>query len=137
MRLSPIAITLAAAAMLPAAAQAKDAKPAAAKSAEPYIAFVNHGGLRDWRSDDRDTVYFQDNQRHWYKAKLFAPASDLPFAQAIGIDSSPTDRLDKWSSVIIRGHRYALRSFERISGEPPKKAKKAQGRKAGLINSPG
>lgn len=131
MRLSPILITFAAAAMLPVAAQAKETRPAAAKSTEPYIAFVNHGGLRDWRSEDRETVYFQDNQRHWYKAKLFAPSSDLPFVETIGIDSSPTDRLDRWSSVIIRGQRYALRSFERIEGAPPKKAKKHKVEKAG------
>lgn len=131
MRLSPIVITLAAAAMLPVAAYAKDDKPAAEKTAEAYIPFANQGGVRDWRADDRDTIYFQDRQRRWYKAVLFAPATDLPFTQFVGIDASPTDRLDKWSSVYIRGQRYPFQSFERIEGAPPKKVKKAKAAKAG------
>jgi len=126
MRLSPILFTLAAAAMPITAAHAEDAKPA-----EAYIAFANHGGVRDWRADDRDTIYFQDRQRHWYKAVLFSPSSDLPFTQFVGIDASPTDRLDKWSSVYIGGQRYPFSSFERIEGNPPKKVKKAKADKAG------
>ncbi|WEK46206.1 MAG: hypothetical protein P0Y56_14480 [Candidatus Andeanibacterium colombiense] len=127
MRLSPIVFTLAAMAMLPAAAYAKDDKPAAVRSADASIPFANHGGVRDWRGEGRDTIYFQDTHRRWFKAKLLGTSSDLEFTQFVGIDSSPADTLDKWSTVIIRGQRYSLTSFEAIEGAPPKKVKKPKG----------
>lgn len=124
MRLSPIAIALAAAAMLPTAAYAKDDKPVAAKSADAYIPFVNHGGVRDWRADGDRTIYFQDAHRRWYKAELMSPAFDLPFTEFIAIDGGPSDRLDSFGSVYVKGQRYPFRSFEAIDGQPPKKGKK-------------
>lgn len=122
MRISSIILPLAALALAPAAAHAEEAQKSS--SGSDYIAFANHGGVRDWRAEGQDTIYFQDRQRRWWKAVLFAPAIDLPYAQAIGIDAEPSDRLDKFSSVTIRGQRYPFRSFERIEGAPPKKAKK-------------
>jgi len=127
MKLPPMFAAFAALAMVPVAAHAEEAK----KAAPDYIPFANHGGVRDWQAGDRDTVYFQDRQKRWYKAELIGSASDLPFTLFIGIDSGPSDRLDKWSSVYVRGQRYALASFEPIEGAPPKKAKKAKKEDAG------
>ena len=125
MRFSPIILTAAALALVPVAAYAEDAKPVAAEKARPdYIPFANNGGVRDWRADDRDTIYFQDRQKRWYKAELIVPASDLPFTQFIGIDSDPGDRLDKFSAIYVRGQRYLLKSFEPIEGKPPPRKKK-------------
>lgn len=126
MKFSSILLPFAALALAPTAAHAEEAR----KASNDYIAFANHGGVRDWRAEDRDTVYFQDGQRHWYRAELMAPASDLPFTQFIGIDSDPGDRLDKFSTIYIRGQRYALKSFERIEGSPPPKQKRAKADKA-------
>ncbi|OYX46331.1 MAG: hypothetical protein B7Y87_02815 [Sphingomonadales bacterium 32-64-22] len=96
------------------------------KVAEAYILFANHGGVRDWRADGREVIYFQDSHRRWYKAELFSPASDLPYTLFIGLDTGATGRLDRWSNVYISGQRYALKSFVRIEGDPPKKAKKGK-----------
>jgi hypothetical protein len=127
MRFSSIILPFAALALAPAAAHAEEAQ----KSSNDYIAFANHGGVRDWRADDRDTIYFQDRRRQWYKAELIGSSVDLPFTQFVGIDAEPSDRLDKFSSVYIRGQRYAFRSFERIEGAPPKKVKKAKAKAEG------
>lgn len=87
------------------------------------IAFANHHGVRDWVAEGEQTIYFQDSGRRWYRATLFAPSTDLPFAQAIGLDTGPIGSLDKWSSVVIRGQRYPLQSFERVDGPPAKRVK--------------
>ena len=126
MKLSLIVLPFAALAMVPAAAHAEDAKPAADKSAPDYIPFANHGGVRDWRAEDHDTIYFQDRKRRWYKAELVRPAFELPSTIFLGLDTEPGDRLDKWSTLYIEGERYQLSSFERIEGQPPKRKKKAR-----------
>ena len=63
-------------------------------------------------------IYFKDNFRHWYRAELFGPAFDLPYAQHIGIDASPSGTLDKFGAIYVRGQRYGFRSFERVDGPP-------------------
>ena len=107
----------------PAFAQAEPAPTAeAAENAEPArIPFANRGGVRDWKAEGRDVIYFHDRQRNWYKAELFSSAVGLQFVQFIGIDTGPTDTLDRFSSVWVDGQKYALRSLVAIEGEPPKK----------------
>ena len=124
MKFSSIILPLAALTLAPAVAHAEESRNAENAS----IAFANNGGVRDWQVEDRDTLYFQDRQRRWYRAELTVPASDLPFTQFIGIDSDPGDRLDKFSAVYVRGQRYLLKSFEKIEGKPPprKKRQKSQ-----------
>ncbi len=129
MKLSFVFPALAALAVAASPALAQD-NPGAAQStekpAEAYIAFANHGGVRDWRADGRDVIYFQDAHRQWYKAELFATSPDLPYTLFIGLDTGAMGRLDRWSSVYISGQRYPLKSFVKIDGQPPKKAKKGK-----------
>jgi len=95
----------------------------AAKPAAASIPFANHHGVRDWVAEGDQTIYFQDSARRWYRATLFAPSTDLPFAQAIGFDTGPLGSLDRWSTVIIRGQRYPLQSFEQVAGPPARQVK--------------
>ena len=129
MKLSFLYPALAALAVASSPALAQD-NPGAAQStekpAEASIAFANHGGVRDWRADGRDVVYFQDAHRQWYKAELFAPSPDLPYTLFIGLDTGGMDRLDRWSNLYISGQRYPLKSFVKIDGQPPKKAQKGK-----------
>lgn len=84
---------------------------------ETSIAFVSNGGIRDWRAEDRDTLYIQDRQRNWHRAELFGGCHDLPYAQAIGFETRGTDRLDRFSSILVRGQRCAIR--ELVASGPP------------------
>ena len=90
---------------------------------EASIPFANHGGVRNWRADGDQTVYFEDSQRRWYKAELMSRANGLPFANAIGIDPGATDRLDRFGAIVVEGQRYPFKSFVRVDGPPEKKAK--------------
>lgn len=114
-------LPLAALSLLATPALAADARPRAQPQAS--IPFVSHGGVRDWTAVGRSTVYFQDRQRNWYRAELFAPAHDLPFAYGIGIETGGLNRLDKWGAIRVNGVRYPFVSFERVDG-PPAKADK-------------
>ena len=88
------------------------------KQEQASIAFANSGGIRDWRSDGRSTLYLQDRHGQWYKAELMIPSSDLPFAWAIGFDTGPVNRLDRFSSVVIDGRRYPIQSLVQVDGPP-------------------
>lgn len=96
---------------------------AATAQDEASIPFANHGGIWNWQAQGDQTIYFQDNARQWYKASLFAPATDLPFVEAIGVAPGPLGSLDRWSAVYIHGQRYPIQSLVRVSG-PPKHSKK-------------
>ncbi len=114
-------LTLAAAlAALPLAAAAAPARAPA--QAQASIPFVNHGGIRDWRAGDADTLYVQDRGRTWYRAELMGPCLDLPFAQAIGFETRGVDRFDRFSTIQVRGQRCAVQSLVRSDPPPPKRA---------------
>lgn len=87
---------------------------------EASIPFADHGGVSDWRADGNRTIYFQDQHRRWYRATLFAPALDLPYAERIGIDARPSGTLDKFGAVIVKGQRYPFSAFVAVDGPPRK-----------------
>ena len=93
---------------------------------EASIPFANHGGIYNWQTVDRDTLYVQDNHRRWYRAELMGNCFDLDFAQAIGFRTNPSGNFDRFSDVIVRGERCPLKSFV-ASDPPPKRAKKRHG----------
>lgn len=102
--------------------------PAVAAEApkEARIAFANHGGIVNWRALDRDTLLIEGRGKRWYKAELFAPAFDLPFANAVGFVTYPGGTFDRFSKVVVRGQSYPLRSLVRVDGPPPRKGDKAK-----------
>jgi hypothetical protein len=101
-----------------APAYAAPAEHAARAATEASIPFANFGGIRDWRAVGDRTLYIQDRARDWYKATLMSPALELPFTWAIGFDTGPIDRFDKFSSVVVRGQRYAVQSLVKVDGPP-------------------
>ncbi len=94
---------------------------------EARINFVNHGGIRDWRAVDRDTLLIRGTGKQWYKAELFAPAWGLNFANAIGFDTGGGSSFDRFSSVIVEGRRYPLRSLVKLDGPPARRGASATG----------
>ncbi len=78
------------------------------------IAFVNHGGIRDWRPDGRDAILIQAADRHWYRATFFGPCQDLDFHLRVGFMAGPTDTLDRFSSIRVGRQTCAFRTFDEI-----------------------
>lgn len=97
-----------------AVATAIPAAAAVERPKEARINFVNHGGIRDWRVVDRDTLLIRGTGNRWYRAELFAPAWGLNYASAIGFDTGFGGTFDRFSSVIVEGRRYPLRSLTQV-----------------------
>src|SRR5689334_17475232 len=119
MKFSSLVLPLAVLALGAPAAYAETAPTTAETQQEARIAFANNGGIRDWRSHERDALYVQDRQRTWYKATLMSSAFDLDTAQAIAFDTGATDTFDRYSTIIVGGQRYAVQSVVKIAGKPP------------------
>lgn len=110
------------------ASAANDTPPPSASSAaapaparEAQIAFANRN-IWNWQVVDDQTVLIQDQGRRWYKATLFGRCIDLPFADRIAFDSSPSGTFDKFSAILVRGQRCPLKSLVETTA-PPKKVK--------------
>jgi hypothetical protein len=88
---------------------------------EAQIAFAKKN-IWKWQVVDEKTVLIQDQGRQWYKATLFGTCIDLPFADRLGFDSSPSDTFDKFSAILVRGQRCPLSSLVKTTA-PPKKSK--------------
>jgi hypothetical protein len=120
MRFIMIAALLATAAVGAApfsAGKAAPAKTAPAHPPEASIPFANNRGIWDWRATDDHTLYVQDIHRAWYKATLFAPCINLPFAQTVGFRTGPLDTFDRYSTVLVEGQRCTLTSV--VRADPP------------------
>jgi hypothetical protein len=86
---------------------------------EARIPLVDHGGIRDWRFGDRETIYVQDRHRNWYKATLMNPVIGWRGQWAIGFESRGVDTFDRFSSVVVDGWHHPVQSLVRIDGPPP------------------
>lgn len=128
MKIPYLLVALASASLMTTPALAEKADPSsnaeqtAKTERQASIPFANHGGIWDWRADGENAVYFEDSFGHWYKAELFMPAFDLPFVQFIGVDTSPSGALDKWSAIYVRGQRYPFKSFVQVADPTKRKA---------------
>lgn len=111
-----LSLAVALTAVTPALAAAQPAEKQAS------IPFVNHGGIRNFDAVDQDTLYIEDQHRHWYRAELMGYCPDLGFAQTIGFETRGPDTLDRFGTLIVRGQRCPLKSLVE-SGPPPKKVK--------------
>lgn len=109
--------TAAAGAVQAAPDKAAPDKAAAPKAPEASIPFANHRGIWDWRATDANTLYVQDIHRAWYKATLFSPCIDLPFAQTVGFKTGPLDTFDRYSTLLVDGDRCTLASV--VKSDPP------------------
>ena len=106
-----------------------------AAAAEASIPFVNHRSIRNWRADGRNAVFIQDVSGQWYRATLMAGCSDLPFAETVGFDAGATGRLDKFSSVIVRGQRCPFTSLVASAAPPSRKDKQTKDAEARPVAS--
>lgn len=95
------------------ASPASLAQPASPEP-EARIAFVNHGGIRNFRPAGRETVYLQDRGRQWYRADLMGPCPGLPWALALGVETAGSSSLDRFGALIVEGRRCQLHSLVRV-----------------------
>lgn len=98
--------------------------PVAMVKVDAAIPFANHGGVQSWHALSDREIWFEDRSRTWYRAVLFSPAFELPFAEGVGIDARPGGTLDKFGGVTVKGRIYRFASFDQMAGPPPDLARK-------------
>jgi len=98
-----------------------------AKAEEVSIPFPGFR-IRNFRAESRDVVLLEDQGHNWYRAELIGLCQDLPFTQAIGIDTRGSSSFDRFSAIIVGRDRCQLTSLTR--SEKPVKRQKAKKQRA-------
>ena len=80
------------------------------------IPFPEHN-IDDFRPNGRQGLWIRA-QRQWYYAELFAPCDELPWAQHVGFGTDGAARFDRFSFIVVKGERCALRSLTKASPPP-------------------
>lgn len=77
--------------------------------------------VRDYQVARDDSLILRAGANRWYRATIWEPcASDLRWAwDRIGLDTTPSGTLDKFSTVIVRGRRCPIRTLDRIERPAP------------------
>ncbi|HEY0596817.1 DUF6491 family protein [Sphingopyxis sp.] len=115
---------------LSAAAATGPAAEPRALGVESSIVFPSDSSIRNWQADRDRGIWIQDRRGDWYYGGFAGICRDADFAQAIGVETRGAGRLDKFSSIIVRGERCQLTSFV-SSAAPPSKAERKAAREAG------
>lgn len=127
--LAAMLLPLSAAAAIEPAPQASAGEPRAL-GVESSIVFPSDSSIRNWKADGHRGIWIQDRRRDWYYGTFAGYCRDVDFAQAIGAETRGAGRLDRFSSIIVRGESCPLTSFVTSDGPPSKKdrdaAKKAE-----------
>ncbi len=105
------------------AAPSLAAPPTGPAGEEVSIAFVNFGGIRNFRADDdEEVVYLEDRRRRWYRAELIGPCRGIRWAHRIAVDTRGSSTFDRFSTLIVEGERCQLGSLTR--SEKPERRRK-------------
>jgi hypothetical protein len=118
-----IATILAGLALLPACSTPKPVTSDGVGLERPQasIPFANQrNAITSWQADGREGLWVQDGRRNWYYAKFIGFCEELDHAVRLGFDTGTSERLDRFSYVLVPGNpaRCAIQSFTR-SDEPP------------------
>jgi hypothetical protein len=100
-------------------------------AAEPKQARIPFADtIREWQTDSISSLYLRGDGKQWYRAETMGPCFGLDVALAVGFDTGGgTAGFDRYSSLIVQGHRCPLKSLVE-SGPPPTKKEKAAARAA-------
>jgi hypothetical protein len=121
-----LALSLAAALLpLSAAAANEPADAPRAIGVEASIVFPSDSSIRNWQADQTRGIWIQDRRKNWYYGSFAGFCRDVDFAQAIGVETRGAGRLDRFSTILVRGERCPLTSFVTSDGPPARKKKAA------------
>lgn len=96
---------------------------------ETSIPFANQrSAIQSWQVDGRDGLWVQDGRREWYYAKFTGPCLGIEHAVQLGFDTGTSDRLDRFSHVIVPGEsRCSIISFTKSVAPPDGKRRTFDG----------
>ena len=57
------------------------------------------GGIRDWHSDDGQSIYLRDRSGRWYRATFAGPCPGAVYSSTIGINSDALGAFDRFGTI--------------------------------------
>src|SRR3546814_11380424 len=96
---------------LSAAAATEPAEEPSALGVEASIVFPSDSSIRNWRADRGRGILIQDRKGDWYYGTFAVYCRDVDIAQAIGVATRGTQRLDRFAQLIVRVERVQVTSF--------------------------
>lgn len=92
---------------------------------EASIPFASQrSAVHSWQADGREGMWVQDARRDWYYAKFNAPCLGLEHAIQVGFDTGTSDRIDRFSHVVIPDERDRCAIISFTKSEPPPEGKR-------------
>jgi hypothetical protein len=94
-------------------------------SPETFISFANQrNAVHSWQADGLDGLWVQDGRRNWYYARFIGPCFGIDHAFRLGFDTGSSNRIDRFSFVVVPDERdrCAIMSFRK--SEPPPDGKR-------------
>lgn len=68
-------------------------------AADTSIPFAANGGIRDWYSNNNQSIYLRDRTGRWYLATFNGLCQNLPAAQTIQFETDASGSFDRFSSI--------------------------------------
>jgi hypothetical protein len=112
-------VALTALAIMTGSALAAQKTDGEAPAGRAFIPFADmNGSIDNWHGDGRDGIWVEGHNDHWYYAKFMTPCQSLPFATTIGFVTDGTNRIDKFSSILVQDERCWFKTFDKSDGPP-------------------
>lgn len=87
---------------------------------EVFIPFANQrSAVTSWQADGRDGVWIEGGRGDWYYAKFLAPCQGVDSAVQLGFDTGTSDRIDRFSHVIVPRERERCALISLTRSDPP------------------
>lgn len=84
------------------------------------IAFANQrSAVTSWQADGREGLWVESGRGEWYYAKFFAPCIGVDHAVQVGFDTGTSERLDRFSHVIVPNERERCAIMSFTKSDPP------------------
>ena len=77
------------------------------------IPFAARGGIRDWHSENDQSVYLRDRSGRWYYATFNGTCPNLRAAQTIHFNTDATGTFDRFSAITTEYARCQVNSVIR------------------------
>lgn len=68
-------------------------------AADTAIPFAANGGIRDWYSNNEQSIYLRDRTGRWYLATFNGLCPNLPAAQTVQFETDASGAFDRFSSI--------------------------------------
>lgn len=96
---------------------------------ESSIMLPSDSSIRNWQADGDRGIWVQARGGRWYYGTFAGLCFEIDSALAIAVDTRGLSRLDRFSTILVRGERCPLSSFV-TSAPPPSKKDKVAAKKA-------